>query len=59
MCRCRFHCNDIEEQGRTENNDGVVAGMTDFSIGRDNCPTVDDITFYGFIKEIIEIQYSN
>ncbi|XP_071740336.1 uncharacterized protein [Rutidosis leptorrhynchoides] len=49
------------EKNRTTQNSGVIlqAPTSSFSSARDNDPIVGDVTYYGVLKDIIELQYGD
>nr|XP_043612588.1 uncharacterized protein LOC122584570 [Erigeron canadensis] len=54
----RFHTKDLEENRKTQNNGVMLNAMTNsFSSARDNNPIVGDVTYYGVLNDIIELQY--
>ncbi|XP_071695448.1 uncharacterized protein [Rutidosis leptorrhynchoides] len=55
----RFHIKDVERKRKTQNSGVILEALTkSFSSTRDNNPVTGDVTYYGVIKEIIELQYS-
>lgn len=48
-------------RGKTTQNFGVavVASTSSFSSAKDKNPVIGEVTYYGIIKEIIELNYSN
>ncbi|XP_071740608.1 uncharacterized protein [Rutidosis leptorrhynchoides] len=55
----RFHIKDVERKRKTQNSGVILEAMTkSFSSTRVNNPVTGDVTYYGVIKEIIELQYS-
>ncbi|KAK3011293.1 hypothetical protein RJ639_011468 [Escallonia herrerae] len=55
----RFHIKELEQNRKTQNSGLVVNAMTpSFSSARDDNPILGDLTYYGVLEEIIELQYS-
>ncbi|KAK3022810.1 hypothetical protein RJ639_047059 [Escallonia herrerae] len=55
----RFHIKELERNRKTHNSGLVVNAMTpSFSNARDDNPIIGDLTYYGALEEIIELQYS-
>ncbi|KAK3027806.1 hypothetical protein RJ639_041974 [Escallonia herrerae] len=55
----RFHIKELERNRKTQNSGLVVNVMTpSFSNARDDNPIIGDLTYYGALEEIIELQYS-
>ncbi|KAK3039560.1 hypothetical protein RJ639_027704 [Escallonia herrerae] len=54
----RFHIKELEQNRKTQNSGLVVNAMTpSFSSTRDDNPILGDLTYYGVLEEIIELQY--
>ncbi|KAK9073871.1 hypothetical protein SSX86_006465 [Deinandra increscens subsp. villosa] len=54
----RFHTKHVEENRKTQNSGVMLQAMTNsFSSARDNNPIVGDVTYYGVLNDIIELQY--
>lgn len=54
----RFHTKDLEENRKTQNSGVMLEAMTNsFSSARDNNPIVGDVTYYGVLNDIIELEY--
>ncbi|KAK9071785.1 hypothetical protein SSX86_008214 [Deinandra increscens subsp. villosa] len=54
----RFHTKDLEKNRKTQNSGVMLEAMTNsFSSARDNNPIVGDVTYYGILNEIIELEY--
>ncbi|KAK3019618.1 hypothetical protein RJ639_004560, partial [Escallonia herrerae] len=55
----RFHIKELQQNRKTQNSGLVVNAMTpSFSSARDDNPILGDLTYYGVLEEIIELQYS-
>lgn len=55
----RFHTKDLEENRKTQNSGVMLEAMTNsFSSARDNNPIVGDVTYYGVLNDIIELEYA-
>ncbi|KAF0912255.1 hypothetical protein E2562_013207, partial [Oryza meyeriana var. granulata] len=52
---------ESSNKGKSTQNFGVavVASTSSFSSAQDNNPVIGEVTYYGIIKEIIELNYSN
>ncbi|XP_071719148.1 uncharacterized protein [Rutidosis leptorrhynchoides] len=56
----QFHIKDVEKNMTTQNSRVILQALTSsFSSARDNDPIVGDVTYYGVLKDIIELQYSD
>ena len=56
----RFHTKDRERKRRTQNSGIVVtAGTSSFSTTRDQNPIFSDVTYYGILKRILELDYTS
>ncbi|XP_071687049.1 uncharacterized protein [Rutidosis leptorrhynchoides] len=56
----RFHIKDVEKNRTTQNSRVIVQALTSsFSSARDNDPIVGDVTYYGVLNDIIELQYGD
>ncbi|XP_071735372.1 uncharacterized protein [Rutidosis leptorrhynchoides] len=56
----RFHIKDVEKNRTTQNSGVILQALTSsFSSARDNDPIVGDVTYYGVLKDIIELQYGD
>ncbi|XP_071688802.1 uncharacterized protein [Rutidosis leptorrhynchoides] len=56
----RFHIKDVEKNRTTQNSRVILQALTSsFSSARDNNPIVGDVTYYGVLKDIIELQYGD
>ncbi|XP_071739827.1 uncharacterized protein [Rutidosis leptorrhynchoides] len=56
----RFHIKDVEKNRTTQNSGVILQALTSsFSSARDNNPIVGDVTYYGVLKDIIELQYGD
>ena len=54
----RFHTKEIERKRKTQNNGIIVTTKTrSFASGRDGNPVSGDVTFYGVLIDIIELDY--
>ncbi|KAG8374944.1 hypothetical protein BUALT_Bualt10G0048200 [Buddleja alternifolia] len=54
----RFHVKKFENRRRTQNSGLIVTAQTSsFSSRNDNNPIVGDITYYGVLQDIIELDY--
>ncbi|KAK9075753.1 hypothetical protein SSX86_004082 [Deinandra increscens subsp. villosa] len=54
----RFHTKDLEKNRKTQNSGVMLEAMTNsFSSARDNNPIMGDVTYYGILNEIIELEY--
>ncbi|XP_071727959.1 uncharacterized protein [Rutidosis leptorrhynchoides] len=54
-----FHIKDVENKRKTQNSGVILEALTNsFSSTRDNNSITRDVTYYGVIKEIIELQCS-
>lgn len=55
----RFHTKDLERKRKTQNSGVVLQAMTNsFSSARDNNPIAGDVTYYGVLNDIIELEYA-
>ncbi|XP_071739225.1 uncharacterized protein [Rutidosis leptorrhynchoides] len=55
----RFHIKVVEKKRKTQNSGVILEALTrSFSSTRNNNTVTGDVTYYGVIKEIIELQYS-
>ncbi|XP_071709264.1 uncharacterized protein [Rutidosis leptorrhynchoides] len=56
----RFHIKDVEKNRTTQNSGVILQALTSsLSSARDNDPIVGDVTYYGVLKDIIELQYGD
>ncbi|XP_071726413.1 uncharacterized protein [Rutidosis leptorrhynchoides] len=56
----RFHIKDVEKNRTTQNSGVILQALTSsFSSARYNDPIVGDVTYYGVLKDIIELQYGD
>ncbi|XP_071714365.1 uncharacterized protein [Rutidosis leptorrhynchoides] len=56
----RFHIKDVEKNRTTQNSGVILQALTSsFSSARDNDPIMGDVTYYGVLKDIIELQYGD
>ncbi|XP_028104352.1 uncharacterized protein LOC114303409 isoform X2 [Camellia sinensis] len=54
----RFHTKEIERKRKTQNSGIIVTAKTrSFASGRDGNPVSGDVTFYGVLTDIIELDY--
>lgn len=54
----RFHTKDLEQKRKTQNSGVMLEAMTSsFSSATDINPIVGDVTYYGVLKDIIELEY--
>lgn len=55
----RFQTKDIEKKRKTQNSGVMLEAITNsFSSVRDNNPIVGHVTYYGVLKDIIELEYA-
>ena len=55
----RFHTKDRERKRKTQNSGVIVtAGTSSFSSTKDKNPIFSDVTYYGILKNILELDYS-
>ncbi|XP_035837675.1 uncharacterized protein LOC110893278 [Helianthus annuus] len=55
----RFHTKDLEQNRKTQNSGVMLEAMTNsFSSAKDNNPIVGDVTYYGVLNDIIELEYA-
>jgi hypothetical protein len=55
----RFHTKDVEQNRKTQNSGVMLDAMTNsFSSARDNNPIVGDVTYYGVLNDVIELDYN-
>ncbi|KAK1415823.1 hypothetical protein QVD17_31611 [Tagetes erecta] len=55
----RFHTKSLEENRKTQNSGVMLDAMTNsFSSARDNNPIVGDVTYFGVLNDIIELEYA-
>ncbi|KAL3846265.1 hypothetical protein ACJIZ3_003668 [Penstemon smallii] len=54
----RFHTKEIEARRRTQNSGVIVTAETiSFSSRKDTNPIVSDVTYYGILTDIVELDY--
>ena len=53
----RFHVKEIEQRRKTQNSGVVIAKTTSYSSANDRNPVIGDVTYYGVLKEIVELEY--
>ncbi|XP_035843728.1 uncharacterized protein LOC110929331 isoform X4 [Helianthus annuus] len=55
----RFHTKDLEQNRKTQNSGVMLEAMTNsFSSAKDNNPIMGDVTYYGILNDIIELEYA-
>ncbi|KAJ0569814.1 hypothetical protein HanHA300_Chr05g0170861 [Helianthus annuus] len=55
----RFHTKDLEQNRKTQNSGVMLEAMTNsFSSAKDNNPVMGDVTYYGVLNDIIELEYA-
>lgn len=56
----RFHTKHLERKRKTQNSGVMLEAMTNsFSSTRDSNPIMGDVTYYGVLNEIIELEYAS
>ncbi|XP_071728182.1 uncharacterized protein [Rutidosis leptorrhynchoides] len=56
----RFHIKDVEKNRTTQNSGVMIDAVTSsFSSASDNNPILGDVTYYGILNDIIELQYAD
>lgn len=56
----RFHTKEREERRKTQNSGvSLIANTQSYASSRDKCPVTGEVTFYGVLRDIIEVRYSN
>ncbi|XP_071739782.1 uncharacterized protein [Rutidosis leptorrhynchoides] len=56
----RFHIKDVEKNRTTQNSEVMIDAVTSsFSSASDNNPILGDVTYYGILYDIIELQYAD
>lgn len=54
----RFHTRDVEARRKTQNSGVIMIAETQsFASSRDSNPVAGDVTYYGILKDIIELEY--
>lgn len=54
----RFHVKNCETRRRTQNSGVVITAQTSsFASRSDNNPIIGDVTYYGVLKDVIELEY--
>lgn len=54
----RFHTKDVEHNRKTQNSGVNLQAMTNsYSSASDNNPIAGDVTYYGVLNDIIELEY--
>lgn len=55
----RFHTKNLERKRKTQNSGVMLQAVTNsFSSVRDNNPIMGDVTYYGVLNNIIQLEYS-
>lgn len=55
----RFHTKHLEHKRKTQNSGVMLEAMTNsFSSARDSNHVIGDVTYYGVLNDIIELEYS-